>query len=106
VSVRLRGVCTGSIRRILTINDQLMFLLFCHCLWLLVWRGVFDYCSSLACQNYFDYTEGPDRWDPINGGFGVNGTPACPDTGDCSSYATWIYWTVIGQNGGTSFDMV
>jgi hypothetical protein len=55
---------------------------------------------SLACRNYFAYTQGPARWNPINGGFGINGKPACPDNGDCSSYATWIYWTVIGQNGG------
>ena len=61
---------------------------------------VFGRCSSLACRNYFAYTQGPARWNPINGGFGINGKPACPDNGDCSSYATWIYWTVIGQNGG------
>jgi cell wall-associated NlpC family hydrolase len=42
------------------------------------------------------YTQGGDRWSGIEGGYGKNGVPSCPPWGDCSSYATWIYWTVFG----------
>jgi hypothetical protein len=33
------------------------------------------------------YTQGPDRWSGIAGGYGKNNVPACPPWGDCSRHA-------------------
>ena len=30
-------------------------------------------CRSVACGTPLGYTQGPDRWDPINGNYGKSG---------------------------------
>jgi cell wall-associated NlpC family hydrolase len=40
------------------------------------------------------YTEGPKRWSGITGK--VCPTKA-PEYSDCSSFVTWIYWTLFGN---------
>lgn len=51
--------------------------------------------NSGSCSPPMGYTQGPDRWDPINGNYGKSGD-FCPPWADCSSYATWIYWASFG----------
>ena len=50
-----------------------------------------SYCQS---NPQYPCPPGHSRWDGINMGFSGSG---CPEWGDCSSWATWIYWTAIGN---------
>lgn len=51
------------------------------------------------------YTQGPRRWEGIDKELNpLKGE--CPDYADCSSFATWVLWSVIHHHYGIERDLV
>ncbi len=62
-----------------------------------------------ASPNNFIYSQGGDRWEIINADVlcpGPGPSPLPTLTGDCSSWATWIYWVVFGPHSICNCDIV